>query len=335
MIKIKDVYLKRILLILLIFLIVLIILKESKIIGFCSTILNLISPLFFGYVIAWLLKPVMLKFNKKFNTIISSIITYILLIVIIAFIAYFFIPIIIKEVKNIIPDVVDFYHNLPPKITDNVNFNELGKKALIVLNDCTSNIKNIILNIFYSLFISYYYLVSHKQVSSFIGQYFPSKLINEISLNLKAFVKGTLFDTLILFILTLICFWFVKMPYTILFAIIIAITNIIPFIGPYIGGIPAVIVAFSVNNKIGLIVLGIVLVLQFVESSFIRPIIMSKSMDLSPILIMMGLIIFGYFFGVIGMLISTPLVSIMKSSYEFYIKMKKKAGKKKELYASS
>lgn len=335
MIKIKDSYLKKILLILLIFLVLLIILKESKLIGFCSTILNLISPLFFGYVIAWLLKPVMLKFNKKFNTIISSIITYILLMIIIGVIAYFFIPVVIKEIRNVIPDVINLYHKLPSNFTNNVNLNELGKRVLTIINNCTSNIKNIILNIFYSLFVSYYYLVSHKHVSNFVRKYIPSKLINEISLNLKAFVKGTILDTLILFILTLICFCFVKMPYTLLFAIIIALTNVIPFIGPYIGGIPAVIVAFTVNNKIGLIVLGIVLVLQFIESSFIRPIIMSKSMDLSPILIMMGLIIFGYFFGVIGMLISTPLVSIIKSCYEYYIKKRKKYLKKKELYASS
>ena len=329
--KIKDVYLKKILLILLNLLVFLIIIKECKLVGFCYTLITLISPLFFGYVIAWLIKPIMLKFNKKFNTNISSILTYLLFIIIIGVLSYFFIPIVIKEIKNIIPDIINLYHKLPTNLTHNIDLNKVGSKALIIINNCTSNLKNICLNIFYSIFISYYYLISHKKVSNFIGKYIPNELILDISTNLKAFVKGTLLDTVILFIMSLISFYIVKMPYGLLFAIIISITNIIPYIGPYIGGIPAVLVAFSVNNHIGFIVLILILILQFIESSFIHPIIMSKSLNISPLFIIIGIIIFSYFLGVFGMIISTPLVSIIKSCYIYYQnqnKLKKKISKK-------
>ena len=318
MMKIKDAYLKKIFLILINILISIFIIKECKILGFCITILTLVSPIFFGYVIAWLLKPIMLKFNKKFNTIISSILTYVILILIVSLIGYFFIPIVIKEVKNLIPNIIKLYKNLPPKITDNINLSKIGEKALIIINKYTTNAKNIFLTIFYSLFISYYYLIFHKEVTKFISKYIPSKLALNISLNLKSFVRGTLLDTLILFIMTLISFYIVKMPYSLLFALIISLTNIIPYIGPYIGGVPAVIVAFSVSNHIGLIVLMLVIILQFIESSFIHPIIMSKSLNISPIFIIIGLIVFSHFFGIVGMLISTPLVSIIKSCYEYY-----------------
>jgi len=326
--RIKDAYLKKFLLILLNLLVFLIIIKECKLIGFFCSVISLISPLFFGYVIAWLLKPIMLKINKRFNTIISSIITYILLIIIIGLLGYLFIPIVINEVKNLIPNVINLYQNLPPNITNNIDLNKLGSKAISIFNECTSNIKTICLNFFYSVFISYYYLIGHKQVSKFIGKYLPSELVSDISVNLKSFVRGTLLDTIILFVMSLISFYLVKMPYGLLFAAIISITNIVPYIGPYIGGIPAVLVAFSVNSKIGIIVLILVLALQFIESSFIHPIIMSKSLNISPIFIMIGLIVFGHFFGVIGILISTPLVSIIKSCYLYYFKSKKKKPKK-------
>ena len=321
--KIKDRYLKKFLLILLNILVFLIIIKECKLIGFCYTMITLISPLFLGYVIAWLLKPIMLKFNKKFNTIVSSILTYVLLIIIVGLVGYFFIPVVIKEIKNIIPDAINLYHRFPKNFTNNINLNEIGSKILKIVNDCTSNIKSVILNIFYSLFISYYYLISHKQVSKFIGKYLPSKLLYDISTNLKAFVKGTIIDTVILFILSLVSLYFVKMPYSLLFAIVISLTNVIPYIGPYIGGIPAVLVAFSVNNKIGFMVFILILVLQFIESSIIHPYIMSKSLKISPLFIMIGLIVFSYFFGVFGMLISTPLVSIIKSCYLYYSSKRK------------
>lgn len=146
----------------------------------------------------------------------------------------------------------------------------------------------------------------------------PSKLSLEITGNLRVFVKGTLLDTVILFIMSLITFSITGMPYALLFAIFASITNVIPFIGPYIGGVPAVLVSLSVSMKLGIVVLIEVIILQFIESSFIHPYIMSKGLKINPIIILIGLIVFGYFFGIIGMLISTPLISVIKSVYEYY-----------------
>lgn len=95
----------------------------------------------------------------------------------------------------------------------------------------------------------------------------PSRLSLEITSNLRVFVKGTLLDTVILFIMSLITFSITGMPYALLFAIFASITNVIPFIGPYIGGVPAVLVSLSVSMKLGIVVLIEVIILQFIESS--------------------------------------------------------------------
>ncbi len=326
--KIKETNLRKILFLLLIFLTFLFILKESKLIGFCCTFLSILSPLFVGYVIAWLLKPIMLKFNKKFSIVTSSIITYVILSFIIIIIGYLFIPVVIKEIKNLIPNAISFYQNLPSNIKDNIDLKSLGEKALTIINNCTNNIKTIILNAFYSIFISYYYLIRHKEVTRFLSKYIPGNLANDISLNLKGFVRGTIIDTLVLFIITLISFYIVKMPYSLLFAIIISLTNIIPYIGPYIGGLPAILVALSISSKLAIIILIMVIISQFIESNIIHPLIMSKSINVSPLFIIIGIIVFGYIFGIIGMLISTPLVSIIKSCYEYYYLNKKNRVKK-------
>lgn len=296
------------------------IIRKCSLVGFCCTIINLISPLFFGFALAWLLKPIMLKLNKKLNLTISAALTYAIFLIIASFLIYILVPIIINEIKNMVPSLINLYHKLPPKIIDKINISEVGKKALIVLNNYASNVKTIILNIFYSIFISYYFLLSHKKVSSFLAKYIPSSLLKEISSDLRIFVKGTLLDTLILFIMAIISLYLVKMPYAFLFALIISLTNVIPFIGPYIGAVPTIFVALSVNTSLAITVLVIVIILQFIESNFIHPYIMSKTLKINPIIIIIGLIVFGHFFGIIGMLISTPLVSIIKRLSSYFIK---------------
>lgn len=319
MIKIKNSKLLKLLVLLIDIILVLYLIRECKITHFCCTIINLISPIFIGYIISWIIKPLVNKLNNKFNINISIIITYLIILILLILFCYLLVPFIIKEVINILPLLKNIYNKLPYEYIKNININRISSKIINI----TISIKDIILNIFYSLFISYYFLRDNKKITKFISKYTPSKLINEISSNLRLFVKGTLLDTIILFIMTLISLYITNIPYAILLSIFISITNIIPYIGPYIGAIPALLVSFSISNKLIFITLILVILLQFIESSFIHPIIMSKSMNIHPITILIGLIIFGHFFGVIGMIISTPLVSIIKSLYLYYKPLKK------------
>lgn len=297
-------YLTNIFLVILIF-------KEFKILDFCHTIIVLLSPIFWGYSIAWVIKPVMLYINNYFKVITSSIMTYLILISFLIITGYIAVPVIVVEVKRLIPDILNMYRTLNPTIMEKIDIN----KIISLVNKYSINIKDTILTIFYSLFIGFFFLISHEEVSKFFSKYIPSDLINDLSINLKSFVKGTLLDTLILFIMAIISFYIAGLPYALLFALIISITNIIPYIGPYIGGIPSFIVALNVNYSLGILILIIIIVLQIIESTFIHPYIMSKSVKISPIFIMISLIISGYFFGIFGMILSTPIASIIKTLY--------------------
>ena len=92
-----------------------------------------------------------------------------------------------------------------------------------------------------------------------------------------------------------------------------AITNIIPYVGPYIGGMPIVMFAFVTDYKLGIIILIIVLLIQLIESYILHPIVMSKTMKLHPVTIIIGLLVFGHFFGIVGMLIATPATAVIKT----------------------
>ena len=140
--KIKNLRLLKIFLFLANILLLLFIIKECKILNFCCIIISLVSPCIFGFVIAWVIKPVMLFFNKKFNTYISSALTFLLLGLVIFLIGYFLVPIIIREFSNLLPNIIVFYKKYSSKIIRYVNIGDIGKKFI----RCTIGLKDILMN---------------------------------------------------------------------------------------------------------------------------------------------------------------------------------------------
>mgnify|MGYP002999861153 FL=1 len=109
----------------------------------------------------------------------------------------------------------------------------------------------------------------------------------------------------------------------VLFGLFCGITDLIPYIGPYIGGAAAVIVGFTQSPIIGFATLVVAIIVQLVESYVLQPVVMSKAMQLSPITIIVGLLLFGYFFGIVGMIIATPCMSIIKEIIIFISRKRK------------
>ena len=98
-----------------------------------------------------------------------------------------------------------------------------------------------------------------------------------------------------------------------IFGLFCAVTNVIPYIGPYIGGAPAVIVGLSISPMTGICTLIAVVIAQLLESNFLQPLVMGKTMKLHPVTIMIGLLLFGSFFGILGMILATPIIAIIKT----------------------
>ena len=102
-----------------------------------------------------------------------------------------------------------------------------------------------------------------------------------------------------------------------LFALICAITDIIPYFGPWIGGIPAAVVGFLISPLAGILTIVSIVVIQVLEGNLYQPLIMGHTMKLHPITIMLALLIFGHFFGIIGMIVATPATATLKVLFEF------------------
>lgn len=90
--------------------------------------------------------------------------------------------------------------------------------------------------------------------------------------------------------------------------------------GPLLGGIPTIIVAFSISPICGIIVLVTIVLVQFIEGNIIHPLVVGKAVDIHPVTIVITLIIFEYYFGIIGMILATPIVGAIKILFNYFNK---------------
>ena len=202
-------------------------------------------------------------------------------------------------------------------------------------SDLTNDLPQTIINVFKSvitgmgtfivgLVIGFFFLLGFDNVSDTLVSFLPKKhrsngkeLLEKLDTSLRSFVTGQLLDALLIFVVSCIAFYFIGLKSPILFAIFCGITNIIPYIGPYIGAVPAVIVGFAMSPTIGLLVIISIAIIQFIEGNFIQAVIISKTTKLNPITIISGLLVFGHFWGILGMLISTPVIASIKTIIVF------------------
>ena len=127
------------------------------------------------------------------------------------------------------------------------------------------------------------------------------------------FLSGKILDSLIIGILTFVILTIFKMPYTLLVSVIVGITNIIPFFGPFIGAIPSVIIILFVSPIKALWFLLIILVIQQIDGNIIGPKILGDSIGISAFWILFSILVAGKFLGLVGMVIGVPLFAVIYS----------------------
>ena len=324
--------------------------KEIKILEFIITILKVIAPLFIGFIIAWLFDPLVKWLQKRgMRRTIGTAVTYVILLGLIALIIGGLIPLLSEQINEFIktiPNIIEQVRLILDEtlgrlgIVDGLDVDSIKKDTLDkiieiatnITSDIPSSLVAIVKNIFsgmgsiiVGLVIGFYLLMSFDNINDTLITLFPKKIqrntneiIYEINTSLRKFVIGAALDALLIFIVSAIGFGIIGLKAPLLFALFCAITNIIPYAGPYIGGIPAVIVGFSQGVSTGILTLTIIVIVQFLEGNFIQPLVMSKTTKLHPVTIMIGLLIFGHFWGIMGMFISTPAIAVLKAIFTYF-----------------
>ena len=144
-----------------------------------------------------------------------------------------------------------------------------------------------------------------------------AELTTRINTSLRNYVQGVFLVMFLVFITQSIGLTLAGLEAPLLFAVFCAVTDIIPYFGPYIGAIPAVLVGFTISPSVGIFCIISIVIVQLLENNFYQPLIMGHTMQLHPVIIIISLLIFQHFFGIIGMVVATPVVACLKVIFMF------------------
>ncbi|MBM5719131.1 AI-2E family transporter [Listeria ivanovii] len=167
--------------------------------------------------------------------------------------------------------------------------------------------------------VFYMFKDGHKFIES-SGKFFPAairaeakQIIKEMNKTISTYISSQAIDCLVVGLFTFIGYLIIGQPYALLFGLIAGATNIIPYLGPFIGAAPAVIVALFTSPLQALLVIIVVTIVQQLDSNLLSPYIMGKSLSIHPLTIIIILIVAGNLAGIFGMILGVPVYAVVKT----------------------
>jgi predicted PurR-regulated permease PerM len=137
-------------------------------------------------------------------------------------------------------------------------------------------------------------------------------LLAEMGGTIGSYFRGQAILCVLVGILSLLGYWLIGLPYALGLALVMAIFEAVPMIGPTLGAIPAVLVAFSTAPEQVLWVLGVVMVIQVLENNLLVPRVMNQSVGVNPIVSILSIAAFGSLFGLGGAILAIPLAAMLQ-----------------------
>ena len=179
-----------------------------------------------------------------------------------------------------------------------------------------------IINIILAFVISCYMLFGKQRLIKSLKRVayaiFPEEICITLFTTLKdcnqifsQYIIGKTLDSTIIGFLCLFCMTVLKLPYALIISLIVGITNMIPYFGPFIGAIPGILILLIISPKSALIFAILILAIQQLDGSVIGPKILGKSTGLQPISIIFAITVGGALAGPLGMFLGVPIVAVL------------------------
>ncbi len=288
--------------------------------GFIYRISDLIVQLFVALLVMAVLNPFVTKLSSwRIPRGLSVLISYILFFGVIGGVVALVLPPLIDQTTNFANSLPGYIANsgINPAISGQLVDELLGQVGKIpeqTVKFSLSVFSNV-LAIFTVLVFAFYMLLSRakldEQLAGIVGEEREAgiaRILNKLEERLGGWARGQFGLMLIVGTLNFIALSILHIPFALPLAILAGILEIVPFIGPIIAAIPAVIIGFGISPFAGFGVVAVAFLIQQLENYVFVPKIMEKSVGVSPIITLMALAIGQRFAGVVGMIISVPLV---------------------------
>ncbi len=277
---------------------------------------------------------------------VSILTVYILVIGCFAWLMTFFIPEIVQSVSNFIAtlpqntealeksaevffenvsfiDAKDVLNTLTSLFTPMIEMTQDIPKILQTVVNGTYVAASTTLNVIMGLFISFYMLSGKetflKSIKKIVYAFFEEKKATHFLYNVSrvnsifsSFIIGKTVDSLIIGIICFFGLALLKMPFVMLISVIVGVTNMIPYFGPFLGAIPSVFIVLLTSPTKALLIALFILALQQFDGNYLGPKILGSSTGMSPLWIIFSIIIGGALAGPFGMFIGVPICASLK-----------------------
>ena len=326
-----------------------------------NTMKGILTPLFIGFIIAYILNQPMSFLEKRFKLKrgISVAIIYLSLALILVVSLVYLVPNIkssIQELVTYIPQslnqIEDIVNSITSQLNMNINISELnlhinefitkvvlpfltaiGNTVGGVVINTMSTIVSYTINIVMGIVISVYLLLSKEKsiecVSiisrKLLGKYYSKvkEFVNVLDNNIGVYIVAKSIDSTLYGILCTIILAIAGSKYALLLGIIAGITNMIPFFGPIIGAVIAVVINLFFSFNKAIVVLVIMIVVQQIESAVIEPNIVGKQVGVPPVITILAVTFASSYTGFIGILLSVPVASVILMYIKRFIEKEK------------
>lgn len=333
--------------------------------GFLNLI-GSIRPVFYLFVftatIVYILRPLVGFFeSRNVPRLLAVVLSYVILISGAALLFIFLVPIIIEQVNSLILNVpqyakavanlIEFFaeklekYRLPAfdKMIERVvtNLQLAGIEIAKRLPGITLNVFTVIFYFILAPLLAFYILKDLEEIKTVTLELIPSKfrkealqIFKKVDIVAGGFLRGQILVAISVALLSMVALLILGVDYAILLGLIVGIFNIVPYLGPIIGGGLAVLVALLESPWIALWTIMAMVAVQLVDSLILSPRIVGASVNLHPVLIVFSLLIGGELFGFIGIFLAIPVAAAAKVLvYHFLTKdgLTKELEKKSEI----
>lgn len=314
---------------------------------------NVLMPLIIAILLYYLLDPLVSLLSKKMNRIWAVAIVFILIFFIIGLLTAFLIPLLEDQVtnlietmpvfiENVLSEVQTFSQNLPANdffsqlieqaqsIADSLfnNFGDILSTGLTNVSGLVSSVTNVFFTLAVSPIILFFLLKDEEKIVRGLLYLMPPKwrqgLIHigtEVNIQVGAYIKGQFTIAVINGVMMYIGFLLIGLNYAGVLGVFGGFMSIIPYIGPTVTFIPALIIAMFDSFTQVLLLIVVWLVIQFVEGNLIEPNIMGKQLQVHPVTIIITLLVMGDLFGLFGLVFGIPMYAILKVIVTYYFRL--------------
>ncbi len=228
--------------------------------------------------------------------------------------------------ETVINTIMKFIVPLQDKISNLPTFVESylkGGNNMSIFINSTVNAVSSVINFIIGIVISFYMLATKEQLVGACKKLCLTTLkeqtaetfiqnMQRVNIIFQSFVLGKLLDAIVLGVMCFIGLSILRIPYALVISVVIGITNMIPYVGPFIGTVPSVFIVLLVDPMKALWLLIYILIIQQIDNYVICPRLLGDPTGLTPLQVLFSIAIGAYFGGPLGMFISVPVVASVK-----------------------